>query len=200
MTPKLQPVVLYAGSFDPLHIGHTSLAHYLLTDGYAREVWVMPTPGNPLKKQQTCFSYEERCRQIDQAFVTQPNISLCRIEAQLPKPHYTVRTLQALRTLHPHTRFALLIGADNWQVWQQWYRHERIEQLCTLYVYPRTGSSLPAHSPRTGIIFLHDAPLWDISSSAIRLALQEGRDLSQWLPCPEKYKQYQEYVREDARP
>lgn len=198
MVAVLKRVALFAGSFDPIHIGHMALANYVVAEDYADELWFMPTPGNPLKKG-TLLPYNLRCRMIEELLPADWPGQLCRIEAALPAPHYTVHTLHSLQQLYPTARFYLLIGADNYATWQQWYQYDRIEKLCRLLVYPRKGFSLPAEKTFGSFFFLHKAPLLEVSSTTLREALIAGKDLRMWLPNPKRYSELKQYVAQTQR-
>ena len=150
----------------------------------------MPTPQNPLKEQETSFSYEWRCRMIEQAIQSDPRYELCTIESMLPEPHYTLDTITALEEHYPHCAFSLIIGADSLASLSQWYRHGELMDRLPLVVYPRSGydlSQLADQYPTAQIRLMSNAPQIEVSSTAIRQALHEGRDLRHWLPQPELY-------------
>ena len=186
-------VGLFGGSFDPLHIGHLALCDYLLAYpelSGIEHIWFMPTPQNPLKEQETSFSYEWRCRMIEQAIQSDPRYELCTIESMLPEPHYTLDTITALEEHYSHCAFSLIIGADSLASLSQWYRHGELMDRLPLVVYPRSGydlSQLADQYPTAQIRLMSDAPQIEVSSTAIRQALHEGRDLRHWLPLPELY-------------
>jgi nicotinate-nucleotide adenylyltransferase len=58
-------------------------------------------------------------------------------EFTLPRPSYTYHTLQALRKAYPDYEFSLIIGEDNWQCFDRWYRGEDIARETPIIVYPR---------------------------------------------------------------
>ena len=188
-----ETVGLFGGSFDPLHIGHLALCDYLLAypewSGLS-QIWFLPTPQNPLKEQETSFSYEWRCRMIKQAIQSDPRYELCTIESTLPEPHYTLDTLTALETHYPHCNFSLVIGADSLASLSQWHSHQELLAQVPLVVYPRSGydlAQLANQYPTAQIRLMTEAPQIEVSSTAIRQALHEGRDLRHWLPQPKLY-------------
>lgn len=108
----------------------------------------------------------------------------------LPEPHYTLETLTALEEHYPLCSFSLIIGADSLASLSQWYRHGELIDRLPLVVYPRKGydlSQLVDQYPTAQIRLLSEAPQIEISSTAIRQALHEGRDLRHWLPQPALY-------------
>ena len=109
------------------------------------------------------------------------------IELQMPEPHYTIRTLEALKKREPENSFTLVIGADNLACIRSWRDYKTILKEYGVAVFPRTGFDLEAirtdlltedHSYK---ITLLNAEMVDISSTTIREALASGQDPSVWL-------------------
>lgn len=188
-------VILYPGSFDPLHIGHTALANYVVEYTSADEIWFLPTPQNPYKKYKSTLPYEVRCACIQKSIQGDPRFKLCTIEQHLPYPHYTVRTLQALKMMYPHHSFSLLMGADNWESIGEWHEGERIVQENRILVYPRLGSPLPPiPNESERLILLHQAPKIEISSTQIRSGFQEKKNMHFWMPSLDAYSEVEKYI------
>jgi len=105
----------------------------------------------------------------------------------MPAPHYTVRTLDALREREPDNSFTIVMGADNLADIRRWKEYARILKEYGAAVYPRKGFDL--EEIRQGLlsedpeyrISLLDAEMVDISSTIIRNAIAEGQDMSRWL-------------------
>lgn len=133
-------ICLYPGSFNPLHVGHMMLAHYAHEHLGFDEVWLVLSPLNPLKDSRDTLPYTLRRQLIECAIAPYPYLRLETLEAHLPLPHYTVRSLRALRLLHPKVTFAMLMGADSLASIGRWHQSARLLQELELYVYPRPGS------------------------------------------------------------
>ena len=104
-------IALFAGSFDPIHIGHMALANYILCHNKEIEqLWFVPTAQNPLKPRATELSFTQRCHLIEEVIANDSRFSCCRIEETLPAPHYTIYTLDKLREHYPQYQFILIIG------------------------------------------------------------------------------------------
>lgn len=109
------------------------------------------------------------------------------IELRMPPPHYTIRTLDALKEREPYNTFTLIMGADNLADIRRWRDYTRILKEYGVAVFPRTGidlsmvkTDLLTEDPSFHIRLL-DAEMVDISSTTIRNALAEGQDMSAWL-------------------
>ena len=117
---------IFSGSFNPIHIGHLALANYLCEFEGLDEVWFMVTPHNPFKKQADLWSDELRLQLVQLAIEGYPRFRASDFEFHLPRPSYTVHTLNRLKEVYPEREFQLIIGSDNWKVFDQWFESERI--------------------------------------------------------------------------
>ena len=109
------------------------------------------------------------------------------IELNMPEPHYTIRTLDALKKREPETSFTFVLGSDNLADIRRWRDYSRILLEFGVVVYPRTGFDTEAvrqdllkENPAYRIEII-DAKLVDISSSEIREKKASGQDVSGWL-------------------
>ena len=173
---------IYGGSFNPIHVGHTALAEWLVREGYVDELWLMVSPQNPLKVNAELMPEALRLRLARLAVEGLKGVRVTDFECRLPRPSYMVYTLAALRVTYPEREFVLVIGADNWQRFSQWHHADEILAHHRVIVYPRPGTELnPADLPHG--VQLVDAPLFDISSTEIREAIAndpsyDGRGLA----------------------
>ena len=103
-------------------------------------------------------------------------------EFALPRPSYTYDTLKALERAHPDCRFALLIGADNWQVFDRWAHHDRLLSEHDIFIYPRPDCPIDAASLPSRIHLLADVPQFDVSATDLRRRIAAGQDVSPWMP------------------
>lgn len=176
---KISKVAIFGGSFDPVHNGHLALAAEVLSRGLAAEVWFMVTPQNPHK--QGCALSDESLRfQMAQLAVQdKPGMVASDFEFSLPRPSYTLNTLTALAAAYPEKEFSLLIGADNWEKFDRWYKGDEILARHNIIVYPR-GNEAEPQLPM-GVQWL-PAKLHDVSSTMVRAAVLAGNDISEYVP------------------
>lgn len=162
-------VGIYSGSFNPVHIGHIALVDYIIEKGIVDEIWLIRSPQNPLKASNTLLSDDHRAMMLQLAIEGHRGLKICKIEDDLPKPNYTINTLRALQAENPDTEFHLIIGADNWDIFDKWRDWEVILSDYHLIIYPRPGSTSPVVDkekyPNVQVV---DAPQYDISSTEIR--------------------------------
>ena len=174
---------IYSGSFNPVHTGHVALCDYLVQEYIVDEVWIIRSPLNPLKADaaDTLAPDDDRAAMLRLAIAGHPGLHVCTIEDDLPRPNYSITTFHALEEQNPDQEFHLVIGADNWLLFDRWRAYDEFLTRYHLNVYPRPGYPLTA-SDRLRLgpeaisrVRFVDAPLYDISSTEIRAAISEGR-------------------------
>ncbi|GHS95143.1 putative nicotinate-nucleotide adenylyltransferase [Bacteroidia bacterium] len=173
---------IFPGSFNPVHIGHLAIANYVAEFGEFDEIWFLITPKNPLKPVADLMDQELRLELIEKAIGDYPKFKTCTIEWDMPQPTYTINTLQKLRMLFPEHSFELIIGSDNWETIHRWKDYQLILKNFRTLIYPRLG---------TGKIFINHpnakmikgAPKIEISSSVIRNAIKQGKDVRFYMPA-----------------
>lgn len=174
---------LFFGSFNPVHVGHTIIANYCAAFTDLREVWLVPSPHNPLKQAADLLPDEKRLELLRAAVLEQKKIpvKICEIEFGLPRPSYTIDTLRALQAKHPHLQFVVIMGADSLACIEQWKEWQAILRDYEVYVYPRVGYNAEELCAKYGAKFI-PAPIIEISSTFIRNALKEGKNVNAFLP------------------
>lgn len=172
---------IFSGSFNPIHIGHLALANYLCEFEGLDEVWFVVTPHNPLKERNMLMDDELRLKMVRTAVGDYPRFKVSDIEFHLPRPSYTIDTLQALSQAHPGHTFHFIMGADNWENISRWKDAERLLQQYSFLIYPRKGYN-PHIPERYANVRTVQAPLIEISSTFIRHAICRGKDVRFFLP------------------
>ena len=175
-----QCVAVFGGSFDPIHNGHLALAGEVISRGLADEVWLMVTPQNPHKQDKILSDERLRFQMAQLAVEGMDGVKACDFEFSLPRPSYTLTTLTALDEAFPDKEFCLLIGADNWEKFDRWYKGDEILSRYGIIVYPRGSEGEP--SLPSGVRWL-PAKLYDISSTMVRAAVAAGNDITGLVPA-----------------
>ena len=163
---------IFGGSFNPIHNGHISLARQLREKAGLDEVWLMVSPQNPLKVSTDLLDDKIRMEMVRLAVEGEEGIVASDYELHLPKPSYTWNTLQSLKQDYPDREFVLMIGGDNWQLFDKWYRADDIRKNYQIIVYPRRGFE-------GGIEGLD---LIDISSTEIRERIKASKGINRLVP------------------
>lgn len=180
-----ETIGILGGSFNPVHNGHAMLANYLCEWGYVDKVWLTLSPRNPLKDARGLIPDMRRLSMINLVTKGQPRIDTCDIELSMPRPSYTINTLDTLHNRYPDKHFKLIIGSDNWAIFDRWRESQRILDEYGVIVYPRVGYEV-RNKLVDGMEYV-EAPLVNISSTFIRAAIADGRNVNFFLP-PGVYK------------
>ena len=171
---------IFGGSFNPIHKGHISLAQQLRKRAGLDEVWLMVSPENPLKQSADLLDDNLRMKMARMALEGVEGIVASDYEMHLPKPSYTWNTLQKLSKDYPDREFVLLMGGDNWALFDRWYHHEDILTNYQIVVYPRKDTEVP--DPFVPSVCIVEAELLDISSTEIRQRIREGKGIRRMVP------------------
>ena len=166
-------VGIYGGSFNPVHFGHVGLAKWVIEHTDLDELWLLVSPNNPLKPAGILAPEEDRLAAVREAVKDIPHVKASDFEFGLPRPSYTANTLRELQKAYPEDEFTLVIGEDNLAIFDQWKENEFIASNFRIFVYPRNLNnqsipSIPSILNNPNMVYLKDAPLFDISSTAIR--------------------------------
>jgi len=141
-TAEKMKIGLFGGSFNPPHEGHAFIAKQALKFAGLDRVWMLATPGNPLKNNNQLLSYEERKSRINH-FISNRNIIVSDIEFHL-NHRYSVETLAHLVKRFPKVQFYWIIGADNLANFHHWHEWQKICQYMPLIIFDRPNYSYKA--------------------------------------------------------
>ncbi|MDO4728252.1 MAG: nicotinate (nicotinamide) nucleotide adenylyltransferase [Bacteroidota bacterium] len=174
---------LYFGSFNPIHIGHLILANHIAEYSNLDQVWFVVTPHNPFKQKSSLLNDYLRLEMVQIAIEDYPKLKASDIEFKLPQPNYTINTLSYLEEKYPKYNFSLIMGEDNLESLHKWKNFEILLQRYSIFVYPRLydnkQESELLHLPN---IHKTDAPIIELSSTFIRKAIKERKNVQPLLP------------------
>ncbi|GHT78999.1 putative nicotinate-nucleotide adenylyltransferase [Bacteroidia bacterium] len=168
------------GSYNPVHVGHLAIANYLAEYEGFDQIWFLITPQNPLKKKSDLLDQEFRKQLLENSIKGYDKFVISTIEWDMPQPSYTINTLQKLRVTRPEDDFELIIGTDNWATFHRWKDYQMIMKNFKILVYPRRGSDrIFINHPNVQLL---KAPKIEMSSTVIRKAIVEGKDVRFYMP------------------
>ena len=174
---------IFGGSFDPIHTGHAIIAQHVITSGIVDQLWLMVSPVNPLKADKVRqVSDADRLRMVEMVSRPMEGVETSAFEFSMPKPSYTIDTLNALQEKFPDDEFYLITGGDNWQIFNKWRNSEEILAKYHLLIYPRLGYEVNIPAELQDRVKLIDAPVIELSSTEIRERLANGESVCYYVP------------------
>jgi len=199
LTP-FTPLAIFGGTFDPIHLGHLSVA-WEASELLDADVCLLPA-SLPPHRPPPIASAAQRVAMLRAALQGQSRLQLDTRELARSGPSYTVDTLHELRAEHGARPLILLLGADAFANLMTWHRWRELFVLAHLGVLSRPGVSttLPAELERevagrrvSAPAILHGLPAGkviqltvtplEISATRIRELLAAGRDPRYLLPA-----------------
>ena len=174
---------IFGGSFNPIHSGHAIIAHHIITSGAVDRLWLMVSPVNPLKVgHERQVADTDRLRMVEMVSHNLENVETSAFEFTMPKPSYTIDTLNALQAKFPDDEFYLVTGADNWVIFDRWRNSEEILAKYHLLVYPRLGYDVVIPEELRDRVTLVDAPIIELSSTMVLQRLAKGLSARYYVP------------------
>lgn len=173
---------IFSGSFNPIHVGHLILANYVKEYTYLDEVWLVVSPQNPLKKAADLLDDAIRFEMVRLAVSDFSDIHVSDIELSMPRPSYTIDTLDKLKRENLESEFTLIVGGDSWNNIYRWKESERLCREYKILVYPRLGETIEIPEEFSETICLVNAPIVEISSTFIRNAIRSRKNVRAFVP------------------
>ncbi|MFN4210491.1 MAG: nicotinate-nucleotide adenylyltransferase [Devosia sp.] len=130
---------LFGGSFNPIHEGHRLVIEETMRRLELDAVWVLVTPGNPLKNHNDLAPLADRVLAA-RALLDNPRVRVTGFEAAQGFT-YSWQTIRYLTGAMPDRRFVWIMGADNLVDFNRWERWRDIAAMVPLAIYVRPGSS-----------------------------------------------------------
>lgn len=196
----MKPLAVFGGTFDPVHLGHLSVA-WEAAELLDADVHVMPASVPPHRPQPLADA-DQRVAMLRSALHGQQRLRLDARELNRAGPSYSVDTLTELRAEQGDRPIVLLVGADAFAGFSTWHRWRDMFALAHIGVLSRPGVTRPwspelrdEAAPRTvreplhlrdmpaGKIIKLDVTALEISSTRIRQLLAAGRDPRYLLPA-----------------
>ena len=183
-------VGIYGGTFAPIHNGHVKAAKAFMEQMKLDYLFIIPTYLPPHKQIDESDSPLYRLRMCELAFEDVDGVIISDCEILRGGKSYTYDTLKELQ--RPDTRLFLMCGTDMVLTFDTWYRFEDILKMCyPVYVRRendalignRVVAKIGEYYQKYGVMFrkIITEPI-EISSTQIRNAVKQGRDISGLVP------------------
>ena len=144
----MAPLLVFGGTFDPVHAGHVAVATFAANAIGARCALLIPG-GDPPHRGAPGASGAHRAAMLRLAFADDPRFAVDERELRRGGPSYTVDTVAELRAeLGPSQPIVLLLGRDAAAGLPRWHQPERLPGLCHLLVVARPGGEIDQSGPR----------------------------------------------------
>jgi len=185
-------IVLFGGTFDPIHLGHTAVASEAAKSIGTEKLIFIPAKRSPLKGFLPRVNDRDRLQMIALAIAGEESFEVSDFELKKPAPSYTLKTVEAFQSeFGQDASIYWLIGADAVDDLVYWHRITDLIDACNLVTMYRAGCEPPDFTRfqavwgRQRVEKLQQnivkTPLVDISSTEIRKRLAQGRNASKML-------------------
>ena len=184
-TPTTLPpprIGFFGGSFDPIHIGHISLAQQAIQLAKLDTLLLCPAYHAPLRIEKPYFSTKTRLRILEKIAQETPCVEVCKLEIEKQKTCYTYETIKEVQLQYPHSTILLLLGADQFNRLNEWKFHNELAEHCQFLVFSRDAQGVtPPPIPQLSYQLVKN-DLIDCSSTEIRKRLQSGKSVNHLIP------------------
>jgi nicotinate-nucleotide adenylyltransferase len=185
---KKRKIALFGGTFDPIHLGHTTVAGAAVEHIRGDKLVFIPAKCSPLKQALPEASDDDRLSMIALAIENNDTFGLSDYELKKPQLSYTLETVRHFKAEYGAASIYWLIGADALDDLPHWYRVVELIDECNVAAMFRAGCDPPdfvKFEPFWGPERIEKlqrsivpTPLIDISSTEIRNGLAAGRDVA----------------------
>ena len=187
MSKVISSIGVYGGSFDPVHFGHLRSTLEVRYQLELEQLRFIPA-GNPPHKDGPRVSAADRVNMLELATDGNPDVVIDQRETRRQKPSYTIDTLQELQRELPHSGFTLIIGTDQFNVFDTWHRWQDLLAVARIAVMERPGevhsefANQLLQGEHASKITLCPVTQLDISSTRIRNYRRAGTDIRFLIP------------------
>jgi len=187
-------MLLFGGTFDPVHHGHLIVARAVGEALGVNQVTLVPAARSP-HKSGTSASARQRLNMLHLAVEDDGCFEICELELNRRLPSYTLDTLRQLKSLHGDgVELFWVIGSDMLAALHKWHRVDEVLEIASIVTVHRPPPADPnvIFEPIEGLFspdqiarlkkMLTPAPLIDISSTDVRRRVAEGLSIKYLVP------------------
>lgn len=185
-------IILFGGTFDPVHLGHTTVANSAAQYLNAERLIFIPAKCSPLKSVMPRASDIDRINMLSLAVQGHDNYEVSDYEISKSAPSYTLDTVRYFKsTRGPEHVFYWLVGADSIDDLVYWHSITELIDECNVAMMYRAEYQRPDFTKYKSIWGderveklqrnIIPTPLVNISSTDVRKKIKSGEDVSQIL-------------------
>ncbi len=181
-------IAVFGGSFNPVHLGHISVALHAMEECSLSRVIFLPNANPPHKPDDDMIGSTHRYNMVSMAISDFSQFEISDFEMNKTEPSYTIDTMRAMKKLYSDD-LSFIIGADSLYTLHTWKSYDKLIKECKFIVADRNcseGSSLKKACDKInssgGNVTLISMPKIDITSTMIRDCISKGKDVSSFLP------------------
>ncbi len=131
-------IAIFGGSFDPIHVAHVAIVESALDKLDIDKLIIVPTYLNPFKNSFN-LNPETRFELLKKVFHKFKNVEISDYEINQQKTSYSFNTVNYLKNLYKPSKIYLIIGEDNINDLDKWYKYDELKKLVEFVVASRTG-------------------------------------------------------------
>lgn len=181
-------IIIFGGTFNPIHRGHQEIIESLNRLDDVEEILIIPTKIPPHKTVGLLADEQDRVNLCSIIATDYDNAQVCTIELERKGKSYTIDTLHTVRALYPDSDIAITIGADMVVTFDEWKDYKEIVKLSKIITFRRGDTDLDKYEEGIRLLKQYGAEvieisdeITDISSTKIRDAIQNKEDVSKYL-------------------
>jgi nicotinate-nucleotide adenylyltransferase len=131
-------IAIFGGSFDPLHLAHVTIVQNALSKLDIDKLIIIPTYLNPFKSS-FYLDPQTRFELLKKVFFKFEKVEISNYEINQLAPSYSINTVNYLKDLYKPSKIYLIIGEDNIENLEKWYKYDELKELVEFVVASRAG-------------------------------------------------------------
>lgn len=191
----MEKVVIFGGTFNPIHLGHVEIINNLLKLDDFDRIIVIPTALPPHKISSDLACDADRFEMCKLATEGMEKVEVSDLELVRGGKSYTYDTLRYFKKSQPEIELSLVCGGDMIVTFKEWHRFEDILKMSEVIAVKRVGIDNESFKEAVvdlvnlgGVVEILKGEICDISSTEIKKHLNDKEYLTRFLP--EKVYEY----------
>jgi len=185
---------IFGGSFNPVHLGHLSIAETASREFELQKVIFIPCKVSPFKTDDEPMQYvddQQRVEMLKLSIEDYPKFEISQIELSRGGVSYSYDTVVKIKKSYPDSRLSFIIGTDSLLTLSKWYKIGALLNLCDFVTVERPGIDKRVDENSLGfstelgkrllLKAVRGQPM-DVSSSDVRQRVAQGLSLQGLVP------------------